>query len=94
MDIDDIFGLWTVTETSGRFVCSLALSRFQPAPFRVQVEQCEASPLQHARQWGLTPDGVLISDKSGAAIIAFRPSGRDVFESADGRFRMSRAASS
>ncbi len=90
--VDQVAGVWTLTEISGGDRCQLSLSNLIIDGVRpVLAERCETPTLAAAKSWRATAHGFEVLSMEGAVLMAFRRTGEDAFEEAGRRYRLVRA---
>lgn len=92
LGVDQVAGFWSLRAVEGGARCDLALANLVIDGVRpVLVERCAIPAAMTARSWRATAGGFELVGGEGAILMTFRRTGEDAFQSADGRFTLSRA---
>lgn len=90
--VDQVAGVWAVSEVGGGARCQLSLSNLIIEGVRpVLAERCNLAAAMEAKSWRATVDGFELLTIDGNAVMAFRRTGEDYFEEVGRRYLMTRA---
>lgn len=90
--VDQVAGVWAVSEVGGGARCQLSLSNLIIEGVRpVLAERCNLAAAMEAKSWRATVDGFELLTIDGNAVMAFRRTGEDSFEEVGRRYLMTRA---
>jgi hypothetical protein len=90
--VDQVAGVWAVSEVGGGARCQLSLSNLIIDGVRpVLAERCNLAAAMEAKSWRATVDGFELLSIDGNAVMAFRRTGEDSFEEVSRRYLMTRA---
>lgn len=90
--VDQVAGVWAVSEVGGGARCQLSLSNLIIEGVRpVLAERCNLAVAMEAKSWRATVNGFELLTIDGNAVMAFRRTGEDSFEEVGRRYLMTRA---
>ncbi len=90
--VEEVYGLWAIRAVEGDAGCRVSLSAQRDgAAYGALMERCTIAGLDDAKAWKPAADGFEVLGPDGTALMRFRMTGVDAFESVDGRFRGTRS---
>lgn len=90
LEVDQVAGFWRLQ--AGAVSCDLSLGNLLVDGVRpVLIENCRTPEVAQAKSWRATSDGFELVSADSRALMAFRRTGEDAFETRDRRFRLTRA---
>ncbi len=90
--VEEVYGLWAIRAVEGDAGCRVALSgQRDGAAYGALMERCAIAALAGGKTWKPVAGGFEILGIDGAALMRFRMTGVDAFESIDGRYKGARS---